>query len=30
VPARIDLPRAEYVLPVVIGVTAALVFFFFQ
>ena len=29
-PAWIDLPRAEYVLPVLVGVTAALVFFFFQ
>jgi cell division protein FtsW (lipid II flippase) len=29
-PRWINLPRAEYVLPVLIGVTAALVFFFFQ
>ena len=29
-PRWIDVPRAEYVLPVLIGVAAALVFFFFQ
>ena len=29
-PAWINVPRAEYVLPVLVGVTAALVFFFFQ
>ena len=29
-PAWIDVPRAEYLVPVLVGVTAALVFFFFQ
>jgi cell division protein FtsW (lipid II flippase) len=29
-PAWINLPRGEYVLPVVVGVAAALMFFFFQ
>jgi cell division protein FtsW (lipid II flippase) len=29
-PRWIDVPRAEYVLPVLVGVTAALTFFFFQ
>jgi len=29
-PAWLDVPRGEYVLPVVIGVAAALLFFFFQ
>jgi cell division protein FtsW (lipid II flippase) len=30
VPAWLNLPRAEYVLPVLVGVAAALMFFFFQ
>jgi len=30
VPAWINLPRVEYVLPVLVGVAAALMFFFFQ
>jgi cell division protein FtsW (lipid II flippase) len=30
VPAWLDLPRGEYILPVLVGVAAALVFFFFQ
>ncbi|MCA1561615.1 MAG: FtsW/RodA/SpoVE family cell cycle protein [Acidobacteria bacterium] len=30
VPAWLNLPRVEYVLPVLVGVTAALMFFFFQ
>ena len=30
VPSWLNLPRAEYVLPVLVGVTAALVFFFVQ
>ncbi|HET7221091.1 MAG TPA: FtsW/RodA/SpoVE family cell cycle protein [Vicinamibacterales bacterium] len=29
-PAWIDVPRGEYVLPVLVGVAAALIFFFFQ